>query len=384
MSFTRIALVSLVAFAVAGTARADDSGSFVMRLGQDTTSVEHYTRTASRTVVDQVGRSPRVLQRHYVYDYANGELSHFSLTVTPPGAPAPVQTIEARRDGDSLRMDIHANGPDTHPVVFLPKGTVVLTGSSPWSAYERVLAGFVHGKSDSLRSNIYLIGGPSTDWLSIHKLGRDSVSIANGHLDQFHVAVDVAGHVVGVLPIAGTAKFSARRVATLDLDAMTASFAAREKAAGTMGALSPRDTVRATVGGANLWVDYGRPSKRGRKVFGGIVPYGEVWRTGANAATQFSTDRVLDFGNGTFVAPGIYTLWSIPTAEGWTLVINAEFGQWGTEHKPERDLFKIPMKVSTLPQPLERFTITIDSAPPGGALNLDWDTTRASVPFTVK
>ena len=384
MRFARFALVGLVAFVVTGIARADDSGNFVMRLGQDTTSAEHYTRTAAQTVVDQVGRSPRVLQRHYVYDYANGDLSHFSLTVTPFGAASPIQTIDGHRDGDSLRLDIHGpNGPDQHIAAFVPKGSVVLAGSSPWSSYERALADFVHGKADSLHGNVYFVGAGNADWLSIHKLGRDSVSIMNGHLDQFHVRVDKAGHVTGVLPIAGTAKFTAERVPSLDVNAMAASFAAREKAAGAMGTLSPRDTLKVTAGGANLWVDYGRPAKRGRTVFGGIVPYGEVWRTGANAATQFKTDKPLDFG-GTVVPPGMYTLWTIPSPSGWKLVINSETGQWGTEHKADKDLYTIPMTVTTLPQASERFTIGIEPSGQGGTITLDWDTTRASAAFTVK
>ena len=139
----------------------------------------------------------------------------------------------------------------------------------------------------------------------------------------------------------------------------------------------------ANAGGATLWIDYGRPAMRGRPIYGGIVPYGEVWRTGANAATQFRTDKALDFG-GTVVPPGFYTLWTLPTAAGWKLIVNGETGQWGTAHKPEKDMFTMDMKVSTLPQVVERFTISIDPSSSGGVLNLEWDTTRASIAFTVK
>jgi hypothetical protein len=138
------------------------------------------------------------------------------------------------------------------------------------------------------------------------------------------------------------------------------------------------------AGGAALMVDYSRPAKRGRTVFGGIlVPYGEVWRTGANAATQFRTDKALDFG-GTVVPAGFYTLWSMVTATGWKLIVNGETGQWGTAHKAEKDLYTIDMKTSSLSQSVERFTISIEPNATGGVLNLDWDTTRASVAFTVQ
>jgi hypothetical protein len=123
----------------------------------------------------------------------------------------------------------------------------------------------------------------------------------NEHEDLYHARVDKDGRILGVLPISGTGKFSVDRVASLDLAAMTASFAAREQSGAGMGMLSPRDTVRvANAGGAALWIDYGRPGKRGREIYGSVVPYGAVWRTGANAATQFKTDKALDFG-GTVV-----------------------------------------------------------------------------------
>ena len=143
--------------------------------------------------------------------------------------------------------------------------------------------------------------------------------------------------------------------------------------------------VRATAGGATLWIDYSRPAKRGRQIFGStIVPWGEVWRTGANAATQFRTDKALDIGGVTLPA-GFYTLWTIPSPQGgWKLLINSETGQWGTAHKPERDLYQLDMTTSALAQPVERFTISVVPSGQGGALQLDWDTTRATIPFTVR
>jgi hypothetical protein len=148
--------------------------------------------------------------------------------------------------------------------------------------------------------------------------------------------------------------------------------------------LSPRDTVVAKdVGGAALQIDYSRPAKRGRVVFGGVVPYGQVWRTGANAATQFKTDKALDFG-GTIVPAGFYTLWTVPAADGWKLVVNSETGQWGTEHDASKDLATIPMSTTALSQPVERFTIRVEPAASGGVLALEWDTTRATAAFTVQ
>jgi hypothetical protein len=147
---------------------------------------------------------------------------------------------------------------------------------------------------------------------------------------------------------------------------------------------SPRDTTRATVSGAHLVVDYGRPSKRGRAIFGGLVPWGQVWRTGANAATTFVTDKSLLVG-GTAVPAGTYTIYSVPNQSGpWLLVINKQTKQWGTEYHQDQDLARIPMTTAPVPASVEKFTIEIVPRETGGTIALVWDTTRASVPIRLQ
>jgi len=383
MSRRPLAPALLLAVALAAPALADDSGYFVVRLGQDTTSIEHYTRSANRLTIEQTGRAPRVLQRRFTYDYRKGVLTKFSMVVTPPGSTTPTQTVETSFT-DSARTRIqNGTAPAQNIAMALAPGTLTLSLTSPWAPYEALFMKMVKEKRDSLRTDLYPVGGTSTYWLSLHRLGRDSISIFNGRMDQYHVRVDKQGRILGVLPIAGTAKTSVSRVASLDMAGITANFAAREQAGAGMGILSPRDSVVTTVAGAALWIDYGRPGKRGRVIYGGVVPYGEVWRTGANAATQFRTDKALDFG-GTVVPAGFYTLWTVPGKDGWKLRINGETGQWGTAHKDDKDLYTVDMKVSQLPSVAERFTISVTPSDQGGTLNLDWDTTRASVAFTVK
>ena len=371
--------------AIGQPAWADDSGSFVVRLGQDTTSVEHYLRTTTRLVVDQVGRAPRTLRRHFTYDMKDGALTHLSMVVTPPGDTARTQTIEATCDADSFRAQIKTgNAPVQDVRMGFPRGSLAIFSSSPWAAYEGQIMKLVKARPDTLGGVLYFVGAANAERYRLTKLRRDSVEILNTHGDLYHAAVDKRGRILGTLPIAGTAKFSITRVASLDVEALANGFKAREQAGQGLGMLSPRDTVRVeNAGGAAITLDYGRPAKRGRVVYGGIVPYGEVWRTGANAATQFRTDKALDFG-GTVVPAGFYTLWTLPTASGWKLIVNSETGQWGTAHKSEKDLYTIAMQIAGLPQVVERFTISVDSTPTGGILKLDWDTTRASVAFTVK
>ena len=137
--------------------------------------------------------------------------------------------------------------------------------------------------------------------------------------------------------------------------------------------------------GGTIHVDYSVPSMKGRKIFGQLVPYGQVWRAGANEATTITTDTALTVGGKT-VPAGTYTLFTIPNADQWTLIIskttkNEKGGPlWGTNYAGEaQDLARTGMKVSSLPAPVENFTIALDKVGNGASLRMDWETTRASV-----
>jgi hypothetical protein len=376
-------LALLVACGADGRACADDSGGFVVCLGQDTTGVEQYTRTPARLEVNQVGRTPRVMRRQFTYEFVDGAPARFAMTATPAGGATPTQTIAAGFVPDSVRVRIESGSQVQNLVVAIPAGTAVVTNTSPWVGYEGQIMKLVQSGRDRLRAPLWFVGSASTNWLDLATIGGDSVAITTDRGDVYHARVDRAGRILGVRPVAGPAQYSVQRVAKLDLEAMAADYTAREAGGAGLGVLSPRDTVRVAAGGASLTIDYGRPAKRGRAIFGRVVPYGEVWRTGANAATQLRTDKALDFG-GTIVPAGFYTLWTLPTASGWKLIVNGETGQWGTARVPARDLYTIEMQVTTLPRTVERFTIAVEPAPRGGVLALEWDTTRAAAAFAVQ
>jgi hypothetical protein len=225
-------------------------------------------------------------------------------------------------------------------------------------------------------------GGNQTYEFTFDPLGADSVLITNVAGRQ-RAAVDAQGRLVGLNGLESTQKFIVTRVASLDMDALAAEYARRDATGRGVGALSPRDSAVLEVGGARVAVDYGRPFKRGRQVFGGIVPWGEVWRTGANAATGFRTTRDLVIG-GTPVPAGAYTLWTLPTPEGWKLIVNRQTGQWGTEYHPEQDLARIDMRTRRVAEPVEQFTIAVVPEGSGGAIRLAWDDLEAWVPFEVR
>lgn len=136
--------------------------------------------------------------------------------------------------------------------------------------------------------------------------------------------------------------------------------------------------------GKNVKVDYSSPRMRGRKIYGGLVPYGEVWRTGANAATSLVTDTNVTI-NGKDVPAGSYTMFTVPNQDKWTLIINKKTGEWGIPYKYEGDeLGRVDMRVSKTSSQVENFTISFDQAGNKCTMNLDWENTRASVDMVEK
>jgi len=155
--------------------------------------------------------------------------------------------------------------------------------------------------------------------------------------------------------------------------------------AACQGKPSPAASASCDLGGGKtIKTDYSSPRMKGRKIYGDLVPFGEVWRTGANAATTFvaSSDVVV---GGKAVPAGSYTIFTVPTSDKWTLIINKKTGEWGIPYKYEsNELARVDMKVAKLPSPVENFTIGYDKAGSGCTLRMDWETTRASVDITAK
>lgn len=135
--------------------------------------------------------------------------------------------------------------------------------------------------------------------------------------------------------------------------------------------------MKATVGGAAVEVNYSQPSARGRTIMGGLVPYGEVWRTGANAATTISFDKDVQI-EGKSLAAGTYSLYTIPGKEKWTIIFNSATGQWGTQYPEDKDALRVEVPAGKASEFVETFTISAD----GDHVSMAWENTE--VKFSVK
>ena len=151
---------------------------------------------------------------------------------------------------------------------------------------------------------------------------------------------------------------------------------------------SPEEYAELSDGDFEALVFYNRPFKRGREIFGSLVPYGKVWRTGANEATEFEINKSLNF-QGKILKPGRYSLWTIPNENSWLVIINSFIPPWGIDHNseaartPATDVLVIEAPVTIADEVVEQFTIQLFKEQDRYTLNFKWDQTFVKVPFTV-
>jgi hypothetical protein len=331
---------------------------------------------------------------HYVADVGpRGEIRSLTTVVTRPGTPAAAPPLlrAVSTFGDSVavfqverngKADTAASGRKVYHGMVVP---TFFTEPPMYGLYEQALASAKLGR-DSVSYALLGPGSGPVPAITIRRRGADSVAFTSSFFPGWtEVArVDSRGRLTGIDATATTVKTVAERVPNLDYDGIVSRWAAYEASkGGAIGQMSPPDTVRANVDGANITVAYSRPLKRGRVIFGNIVPWNQVWRTGANAATMFTTDKDLVFGN-TVVPAGKYTLWTLPTPSGAKLIINSETGQWGTDYHAEKDFARVDLTSNKLSQPQEEFEIGVVPEGTGGLLRMAWDDREYSIPFTVK
>jgi len=391
--------IVLAALALAGcrAAAPTERYGFVARLGNDTVAVESVTRSGNTLTSDEVDRFPMVRERHTVITLApNGGVERLVSDVHEPSQPP------AKRD--------------RHIVAEVRNGTVTLTKTDSTGTLSKT---FNAGSSVVVPHVDQMYSLYEQRFLAAHdaavaaKKSTDTVQLRQFYIDRDFDKFPLHGAVVRVLPgntmeiehdwLAGTGeatvdsigrlrhysgaqttyRVEAERIPTQpDVKAIGEQFAAAEAKSG-MKSLSVRDTARASIGSASFSVDYGRPLVRGRQLVGGIIPLDRVWRTGANAATQFTTSAPITLA-GLKLPAGTYTLWTVPRADRVELIVNKQHGQWGTSYDRAQDLGRAPVDTATNAKPVEEFTISIvPTDKKRGTLAMEWGPFRWTAPIVV-
>jgi hypothetical protein len=382
MSFARLAGVAAM-LAVSGCRGASipaatpamrpDSSAFVVTLGNDTISAESFRKTGDRIDGVVVRRIPRTSVLRYVLTLApNGlakRLEYNSRMASGEMFPGGARTVIVTFTLDSAITEIHRDSIVTVRVAA-PNAYPDIDGSVSLNALP--IAALRISNRDSARFVAYVAGASRGDATAVARkdAGRYWV-YSQGYPTE--VIIDADGRVVSVDGSRTTSRIRSRRQPALDVNAIAAAFAERERVAGPMTALSPRDSIATTVGGARISVGYGRPAARGRRIFGPNGVLGDtLWRTGANQETKFYTDSDLSFG-GITLPSGTYSLMTLAVPGRYQLIFYK-----GTQE------VRVPLQTSTLSPPLERFTIAIEpTGERAGAIRLRWDTMELATSFSV-
>jgi len=391
-------LVSLLLLACRPTQPVKRYG-FIARLGNDTVSVESVTRHGNTETSDEVDRFPRVRVRHTEIQLgSDGGIRHFAMQIYTPSEPA--NQRHRRVVVDVTKDSVHISKTDETGTVqraFATDGGMAMAHlPQVYSLYELYFAAALKraegskgaaGDTEPMRQ--FYIDREFDRFPLGHGVVRP---LPGGRAEIVHdwlagvgaATFDSADRMLSYSGARTTYKVEVSRLATPpDIQAVAARLEAAEATSGVRE-LSVRDTVRASIGNATFVVDYGRPLVRGRVLLGNILPYDYVWRTGANAATQFTTSASLTLA-GMRIPAGTYTLWTVPRANGADLIVNRQTGQWGTDYDGSQDLGMAPMTAETLTTPVEKFTISI-KATSGirGSLAMEWGPFRWTAPIEVR
>jgi hypothetical protein len=371
--------------------RPTTDAAFVTRLGRDTVALETYRLTPTRVEGTVVVRVPGTVVLRYAVEVGpDGTPLRSSVEIQPRGAPsvAPRRTTLRIVDG-RLEVTLDSAGHRRRETRDAPPPGAVLTlmtGFGPsyglYSAvgpYELLVPHLRRARRDTLDvPAVHVATGRAAKRTFVWR-SPTALDVDYFHIAWTRLALDEAGRVVGVDARGTTEQTISSRAEAFDIDSAALASASTDRGGRGLGAVSPNRTARLSVDGVDIALAYGSPRRRGRTILGEVVPFNRVWRTGANEATVLSVGADLTVG-GARVPAGTYSVWTIPSPAGVVLVLNRQVGQWGTDYDPSRDLVRLPMQTSAVPQPREEFVIDVVGPPTARALRVAWDTFEWTVP----
>jgi hypothetical protein len=327
------------------TAQRVDSAAFVVRFGADTLAMERWVRTAQGLDAVSVTRSPTTNLRRW-----------------------------------SVRFD--AEGRVTHVTTAQGTSAVDPVGVIPTAAGFYAPQALALSRAASARDTLAVVpmrAGANLQDFRVRRIGSDAFEVINAAgaaTSRARLTND------GRLLVLESGSTTVERTDWFDIDAWAAEFAAQDARGESFGPLSTQGDAELTAGGVAMRIDYGRPAARGRTIFGGLVPWGRVWRAGANDPTQLTVDRAVRVGD-IRLEPGTYSLYVIPDRDSWTLGINRGTDMAAAMNPdPASDAGRTRMTARQVGY-VERFTIVLEPAAGGAVLRMTWENTEASVPIVI-
>ena len=368
-------------------ASPDGQREFVTLLGTDTISLESFVRTDEGIEGVYVSRNPVTVVGRYSADLTpDGRIARLAIDWSTPAsnpdgreAWSSVITVE----GTTATVVNEGGGADGTTEMEVAEGAIPTLGQIPLAmfAVEQAARQARAAGGDEYPLSLISSTRPQPTTNAIKAATGDTLSY-DFFGNPLYVVLNDDGELVGTTGYATTMTAIGVRSDHLDVPSLAGDFAARDGRGEGLGVPSPGATATATIGVARIEVAYSQPAKRGRVIWGGLVPYGTVWRTGANSATVFTTDTDLILRDMR-VPAGSYSLWTMFDESTQELIVNRQTGQWGTDYDESRNFGRIPMTIDRLGEVAERFTISFQETQMGGVMHLDWDRTRFSVPIRI-
>lgn len=364
------------------------TASFVGTMGPDTVFVETYSvinnhlygKVLFRMFETHIG----VFNIHF---YPNGTIREFTMMAMDPlNSSLPFQAQIAWRFPYNRTMvcandscTVYISRKDNPQEVVIKQaanhmdfygGTNPLFSLIEWNCIRLAKSG------KRILGPLQMTNSSAESEISVRYTDKHTMVFGGPFIEYTKVSVDTEGKIISTDGSGTAYNFLVTKQAPIDIDQL----AKRMTKTLGIGDPSPRDTLNASIQTSSISVDYSRPFKRGRKIFGGIVPYDSVWRTGASNATVLTLPHPMQIGK-TVIPEGQYSLYTIPGPQTWRLIFNTNTTKWPTDPDRTKDFAVVDLQVKTLNTPKDQFTIDIQETKAGGVLKFQWDTTEAYTDF---
>ena len=365
------------------------TASFIGRMGVDTVLVETYTMINNHLYGKAFIRVPEdYIGEFSIHFYPDGTIREFNVNAMDPfNSSIPFQAksgvFEYRLNMNCLNdtctyynseKDQSSETIFKHPASKMDfvGGWVPLISLMEWNCLRLVKSGKQELPLKMINHHIgvYDIG--------VHFLNKDTIIFGGPFLEYTRIKINQEGRILNTNGIGTPWNYYVTKYPPIDIDKIAKRMA---KTKG-IGIPSPTETIRSRVQNCNISVTYGRPLKRGRKIFGGVVPYDSVWRTGANSPTSISFENDIKIGN-TIIPKGQYSIYTIPKQSEWTLIFNTDLTTWPTDPNRSKDFAQVVIPIMKMENIKQQFTIAVEEKKEGGVLKFSWDNVIAIAEFKV-
>jgi len=378
----KLPLIIVMCFSLRAVAQQPYTASFIAKLGTDTVIVETYNmmhdhlygKAFLRYPEDRIGVfnfhfHPDGSIRHYSMSYMKPDSSYISSLGTE-GMICENDTCTWFAGWAGLENEYVNKRPARH-IDFIGGWTPTLS-LIEWNCMRLMHSG--HQDLPITLVNDYI----GTRDVAVTKGNNDTLIFGGPFLEYAKIKATNEGRIISYDGIGTPWNYIVSKHAPINVDEVAKRMSKTHK----IGIPSPQAEVKFPFGRDTIRLHYGRPFKRGRVIFGGIVPYDSIWRTGANDPTQIDLPFDIQFGQIT-VPKGRYSIYTIPRKSDWTLIFNTDLQQWPTDPNRSKDLALIPMKWKAPKQQTDQFTIDIEVLKDGGVIKFTWDQTEAFAPFRI-